>query len=152
MQTLTLKVLTRDGEIDPDIDKSISVTYTDYIKFPTLKNEDLGKCIIEKSTFKEIYRGHFYNDNAKHTSLIIKTSEDDTMPWNIVWLEKISLWIAFRYSNIVDPSEAYGSTVEVAEPIRGDVYKINQYVAELLRQAYNIKAPLTRVYCSAPNF
>lgn len=150
MQILTLKVLTRDGELDPDIDLSISVNYQDYLKFPILKTEDLGQCIIEKSTFNEIYRGHSNDISSIHTALIIKTKENDEMPWNIVWLEKEFLWIAFRYSNIVDSSEAYGSTVEVADPNRGEIYRINDYVAELLRQAYNIDVPLKKVYCMPP--
>lgn len=150
MQTLTLKVLTRHGEIDPDIDFSISIDHDIYSNLSTLKDEELGECIIQKSSFEEIYRGHLNDANARHISLIIKSNEEDKMPLNIVWLEKVHLWIAFRYSNIIDPSEAYGSTVEVAEPNRGDVFKINNYVAELLRQAYNINVPLEKVYCTAP--
>ena len=150
MQELKLKTLTRQGEIDPEIDNSIVVTHDYYSKFPILKDEELGKCIAQKGTFEEIYRGHSKYDSSKHTALIIKVDEDDKMPWNIVWVENEKLWIAFKYAKIVDPGEAYGSTVEVAEPKRSKVYHISKYVAELLRQSYNINSPLDKVYCSAP--
>ena len=152
MQQLKLKTLTRQGDFDPAVDSTIIVTHDYYSKLPILKDEDLGDCITTKGTFEEIYRGHNKDESSKHVALIIRTSEDDKMPWNIVWVEKEALWIAFKYVNIIDPDEAYGSTVEVAEPKRGKVYKISKYVAELLRQAYNINVALEKVYCNAQRY
>ena len=152
MQQLKLKTLTRQGDADPTIDNTIIVTHDYYSKLPILKDEELGDCITTKGTFEEIYRGHTKDEASKHIALIIQTSENDKMPWNIVWVENEALWIAFKYANIIDPDEAYGSTVEVANPQRGQVYKISKYVAELLRQAYNINVPLEEVYCNSPRY
>lgn len=150
MQELKLETLTRQGEPDPCTNCSITVTREFYNSLSTMGDEDFSHCNIEKGHFEEIYRDHTRNDFATHIALIISYPEPDKMPWNIVWVEEEALWIAFKYINIIDPAEAYGSTVEIAEPQRSDVYKVNDYVAELLRQTYKMNVPLKEVYHTAP--
>lgn len=152
MQKLLLNTLTKQGEVDPGSNCTITISKEEYHHLPIIKTVDLGECIITNGVFKEIYRGHTQDNSSKHVALIIKVSENDNMPWNIVWVEREKLWIAFKYQNFINPSEAYGSTVEVAEPRRSDIYQINPYVAELLRQAYNINVALEKVYCNAPRY
>ena len=150
MREVVLETLTRHGELDPKTNVSFVVSKDKYFELPVIDDSKLGDCYVSKGNFKEIYRGHSKHQKSVHTAMIIKKNAEDDMHWNIVFINDEQVWVAFEYKNDIDIGEDYGSTVEVANPCRGNIYRISNYIAELLRQMFDIKVPLRDVYKAPP--
>ncbi len=148
MAQIILNELSPDRMPDSDVTCSFYVSKDD--KYPifddSLFNEDYR---VTKTLFEEIYRGHTKVPKSFHQALRISFKSEDLKDWYVIWIPEDLLWTAFEYENLSDYDD-FGSTVETAHPWVGKHARISPYIAELLRQYFDITTCLEEVETSEP--
>jgi hypothetical protein len=148
MTQIRLETLTRHGELDPGTGCSFYVDSKEYFSLPELCH-DFSKDTCIKGEFQEVYRNHTSDKGSYHPQLVFK-EEWPNEEWHIVWIEKESVWIAFKYADRVDADDLYTSLVEVSSPWHGEIHRISSGIAEILKKVFNMNCETKDVYKIAP--